>query len=60
MRNKLIDIMRDINTMTLAGITTLAKKDTTLSTSDMREFVRGWGDQLEGNLANLRDLLDED
>ena len=60
MRNKLIDIMRDINTMTLAGITTLAKKDSTISASDMREFIRGWGDQLNRNLSKLTELLDDD
>ena len=60
MRNKLIDIMIDINTMTLAGLSTFAKEDKVISDSEVREFIQGWSDQLESNLSNLRELLDED
>ena len=60
MKNKLINIMIDINTMTVAGITVFAKEGNVISASDVREFAQNWSDQLEDNLSQLRGLLDDD
>lgn len=59
MRNKLIDIMTDIGTMVVAGLSTFAKIKE-MSDLELRRFIQNWGDQLEVNLTKLRELLDED
>ena len=60
MKNKLVGIMVYVNTMTVAGLSALAKKDKVISDSEVREFIQGWGDQLNRNLSKLTELLDDD